>query len=102
MLKVHTISFMFFSIAIFKTLNSTKDNMKRILLFLGVYIITIGISAQEYFPKNNSIKESAQEYFPKNNSIKEKNENYTAFTNATINITPRQKAGDGTLEKVFR
>jgi hypothetical protein len=79
---------MFFSIAIFKTLNSTKDNMKRILLFLGVYIITIGISAQEYFPKNNSIKE--------------KNENYTAFTNATINITPRQKAGDGTLEKVFR
>ena len=79
---------MFFSIAIFKTLNSTKDNMKRILLFLGVYIINIGISAQEHFPKNNSVNE--------------KNENYTAFTNATIYITLRQEVEGGTLEKAFR
>jgi len=57
--------------------------MKRILTFLVVILISVGISAQEHFPKNNSVKE--------------KNENYTAFTNATIYITPRQKVENGTL-----
>ena len=39
----------------------------------------------------------AQEYFPKNDGVKEKNTNYTAFTNATIYVTPTQKIENGTL-----
>ena len=39
----------------------------------------------------------AQEYFPKNDGIKEKNTNYTAFTNATLYITPTQIVKKGTL-----
>ena len=40
---------------------------------------------------------SAQDYFPKNDGVKEENNNYTAFTNATLFITPTQKITDGTL-----
>ncbi len=57
--------------------------MNKIFTFLLVFFISFGINAQEHFPKNNSVKE--------------KNENYTAFTNATIHITPRQKVENGIL-----
>jgi imidazolonepropionase-like amidohydrolase len=57
--------------------------MKRLITCLGLFLISIGISGQEHFPKNNSVKE--------------KNENFTAFTNATIYITPTQKVENGTL-----
>ena len=40
---------------------------------------------------------SAQEYFPKNNGVKTKNTNYTAFTNATIIVSPTQTIKNGTL-----
>ena len=40
---------------------------------------------------------SAQDYFPKNNGVKEENNNYTAFTNATIYVTPTQSFSKGTL-----
>lgn len=40
---------------------------------------------------------SAQEYFPDNGGLKEKNTNYTAFTNATLYITPTQVVKNGTL-----
>lgn len=40
---------------------------------------------------------SAQDYFPKNDGVKEENNNFTAFTNATIFITPTQKIDNGTL-----
>ncbi|MEL6810274.1 MAG: amidohydrolase [Bacteroidota bacterium] len=39
----------------------------------------------------------AQDYFPKNDGVKEKNNNYTAFTNATIYVTPTQVVKKGTL-----
>ncbi|MDT0554471.1 amidohydrolase family protein [Patiriisocius hiemis] len=38
-----------------------------------------------------------QDYFPKNDGIKEKNTNYTAFTNATIHVTPTETINNGTL-----
>lgn len=40
---------------------------------------------------------SAQDYFPKNDGVKEENNNYTAFTNATLFISPTQKVENGTL-----
>ncbi len=40
---------------------------------------------------------SAQEYFPKNDGVKNKNTNYTAFTNAKIYSTPTQIIEKGTL-----
>ncbi len=40
---------------------------------------------------------SAQEYFPKNDELKEQNNNYTAFTNATLYITPSNVVKNGTL-----
>lgn len=40
---------------------------------------------------------SAQDYFPKNDGVKENNNNYTAFTNATIYVTPTQIIKNGTL-----
>lgn len=40
---------------------------------------------------------SAQEYFPKNDGVKSSNNNYTAFTNATIYVTPTQVIEKGTL-----
>jgi len=40
---------------------------------------------------------SAQEYFPENGGLKEQNTNYTAFTNATLYITPAKVVKNGTL-----
>ncbi|GAB1309125.1 amidohydrolase family protein [Urechidicola sp. KH5] len=39
----------------------------------------------------------AQEYFPTNTSVKHTNENYTAFTNATIHVSPTETIKNGTL-----
>jgi imidazolonepropionase-like amidohydrolase len=39
----------------------------------------------------------SQDYFPKNDALKEENNNFTAFTNATIYITPNQVIKNGTL-----
>jgi len=39
----------------------------------------------------------AQDYFPKNNGLKTENNNYTAFTNATIYVTPSEVIKNGTL-----
>jgi len=39
----------------------------------------------------------AQEYFPKNDGVKEKNNNYTAFTNATLYVTPTKVIENATL-----
>ena len=39
----------------------------------------------------------AQEYFPKNDGVKNKNTNYTAFTNAKIYISPSQVIEKGIL-----
>jgi len=43
------------------------------------------------------ISANAQDYFPKNNGLKTENNNYTAFTNATIYITPSEVVKKGTL-----
>jgi len=40
---------------------------------------------------------NAQEYFPKNDGVSHPNNNFTAFTNATIYVTPTQKIEGGTL-----
>jgi hypothetical protein len=53
--------------------------------FLLIFGILLGITA------------NAQEYFPKNDGVKEKNTNYTAFTNATIHVSPTQTINKGTL-----
>ncbi len=39
----------------------------------------------------------SQDYFPKNDGVKAENKNYTAFTNATIYVTPTQVMENGTL-----
>ncbi len=39
----------------------------------------------------------AQDYFPKNNGLKTENNNYTAFTNATIYVTPSEVIEKGIL-----
>ncbi|MAO08155.1 MAG: amidohydrolase [Alteromonas sp.] len=39
----------------------------------------------------------AQEYFPKNDGVKEQNNNYTALTNATLYVTPTKVVKNGTL-----
>lgn len=39
----------------------------------------------------------AQDYFPKNDGVKEKNTNYIAFTNANLYLTPTQIVKNGTL-----
>ncbi len=39
----------------------------------------------------------AQDYFPKNDGVKTTNNNYTAFTNATIHVSPGQVIENGTL-----
>ncbi len=39
----------------------------------------------------------SQDYFPKNDALKEENNNFTAFTNATIYVTPSEKISNGTL-----
>ena len=40
---------------------------------------------------------AAQDYFPDNDSVKEQNMNYTAFTGATIYVTPTNKIENATL-----
>lgn len=57
--------------------------MKKLLLLIPVCFCFIALSAQEYFPKNDGV----------NNP----NSNFTAFTNATIFVTPTQKIEGGTL-----
>ncbi|OAB78582.1 amidohydrolase family protein [Cochleicola gelatinilyticus] len=57
--------------------------MKKYLLLLFLCAATISVNAQDYFPKNDGVKES--------------NSNFTAFTNATLFITPTQKINKGTL-----
>ena len=44
-----------------------------------------------------SLHLSAQDYFPDNDSVKEENTNYTAFTGATIYVTPTNKIENATL-----
>ena len=39
----------------------------------------------------------SQEYFPKNDGVKESNTNFTAFTNATVHISPTQAVENATL-----
>ena len=39
----------------------------------------------------------SQDYFPKNDALKEENNNFTAFTNATIYVTPTEVIKNGTL-----
>ena len=55
---------------------------KNILLLLVLCISHIGIS---------------QEYFPKNDGVKENNAQYTAFTNATLFVSPTNKINNATL-----
>jgi len=57
--------------------------MKKILFLFLVSFITTTISAQDYFPINENVKN--------------KSSNYTAFTNAKIYITPTQVIEKGTL-----
>ena len=55
---------------------------KNILLLLVLCISHMGIS---------------QEYFPKNDGVKENNAQYTAFTNATLFVSPTNKINNATL-----
>ncbi len=57
--------------------------MKRIQLLLSLLLFTFCGIAQDYFPKNEELKED--------------NNNYTAFTNATIYVTPNKVIKKGTL-----
>jgi len=40
---------------------------------------------------------NAQDYFPKNDGVKQENNNFTAFTNATIYVSPTNIISNGTL-----
>ncbi len=57
--------------------------MKKILLFFLLNITINNVTAQEYFPNNESIQN--------------KNTNFIAFTNAKIFVTPTQIIENGTL-----
>ena len=57
--------------------------MKKTILLFFIFSISIGSIAQEYFPKNEGLKE--------------KNNNYTAFINATIYVTPIKVINKATL-----
>ncbi|MEY4963294.1 MAG: hypothetical protein RLZZ323_613 [Bacteroidota bacterium] len=57
--------------------------MKKVLLFIFAMLLTTKVESQNYFPNNESVQS--------------KNENYTAFTNATIYVTPTQIINKGTL-----
>lgn len=57
--------------------------MNRIILFLLLSLFIPKISAQEYFPNNESVQS--------------KNNNFTAFTNAKIYVSPTQIIEKGTL-----
>ncbi|MDX1277970.1 amidohydrolase family protein [Oceanihabitans sediminis] len=57
--------------------------MTRRLYLLMLFLFSITISAQEYFPKNDGVKTT--------------NNHYTAFTNAKIYVSPTQIIENGTL-----
>lgn len=57
--------------------------MKRALLLLLILLSLPALKAQEYFPKNDGVKE--------------RNNNYTAFINATIQLSPDKVIKKGTL-----
>lgn len=57
--------------------------MRKLLLLLTLFVCSIFSSAQEYFPKNDGVSHTTK--------------NFTAFTNATIYVTPNQVIEDGTL-----
>ncbi|MCH9660917.1 MAG: amidohydrolase family protein, partial [Bacteroidetes bacterium] len=57
--------------------------MKKTILLLLCLCIVSSVSAQDYFPKNDGVKED--------------NHNYTAFTNATLYISPSQVVKKATL-----
>ncbi|MGJ8667018.1 MAG: amidohydrolase family protein [Patiriisocius sp.] len=57
--------------------------MKKLRLIVLALLATSALTAQDYFPKNDGVKET--------------NSNYHAFTNATIFITPTQKVTNATL-----
>ncbi|MBC9795685.1 amidohydrolase family protein [Sinomicrobium weinanense] len=56
---------------------------KRLPVLLLVFLCSITLHAQEYFPKNDGVKTT--------------DNNYTAFTNARIYVTPTQVIDNGTL-----
>ncbi|MBA4746388.1 MAG: amidohydrolase family protein [Muricauda sp.] len=58
--------------------------MKLKLLALFLFMGSVSLFAQDYFPKNDGVKAK-------------KNNNYTAFTNAKIYVTPTQVINNGTL-----
>ncbi|QLE00128.1 amidohydrolase family protein [Galbibacter sp. BG1] len=57
--------------------------MKLKLCFLALFVCSLSLQAQEYFPKNDGVKT--------------KNSNYTAFTNAKIYVTPSNIIENSTL-----
>ncbi len=57
--------------------------MKKLKLLFGLLFVVQMVFAQDYFPKNDGVKEE--------------NNNYTAFINATIYVSPTQKVENGTL-----
>tara|TARA_R110002012_G_scaffold49676_1_gene128374 strand:+ start:4160 stop:7105 length:2946 start_codon:yes stop_codon:yes gene_type:complete len=58
--------------------------MKLKLLALLLFMGSVSLFAQDYFPKNDGVKAK-------------KNNNYTAFTNAKIYVTPTEVINNGTL-----
>ncbi len=57
--------------------------MKKLLLLFPTFLCALLVTSQEYFPKNDGVRHT--------------NTNFTAFTNATIFVTPTQKIEGGTL-----
>lgn len=57
--------------------------MKRTILLLSMFLCMSILRGQEYFPKNDGVKE--------------KNSNYTAFVNAGIQVSPGKEIKKGTL-----
>jgi len=55
--------------------------MKLKLLILGVFLCSISVQAQEYFPKNDGVKT--------------RNTNYTVFKNAKIHVDPQTVINNG-------
>ena len=64
-------------------MKKTKISLQLSILFCITFLSFTAISAQEYFPKHDGVKT--------------KNDNYTAFTNATIIVSPTQTIKNGTL-----
>ncbi|MEN9655733.1 MAG: hypothetical protein RL311_659, partial [Bacteroidota bacterium] len=57
--------------------------MKKNLLLLFLFVLLPKLQAQDYFPNNETVQN--------------RNQNLTAFTNATIYVTPSQIIKNGTL-----